>query len=201
MHPEDLSVEIKITEKRFRTVLISSVCSILLCMACLAGTSWAWFYAGIENTENVIQIAPATLETQVTRGGETVTPNEDGSYSLPAGEYQLQVTLDRGDDPGCAAYFVATVRQDKPERYLLIFHANPTKEQQLNLCVHEGTAEVSFQLSWVYPGKVTVVNPGDTISVGQPPVAPPDAGGDAPADPALPESGAETADPPDAPQP
>ena len=46
----------KITEKHLRRVLISSICGILLCMSCLAGTTWAWFTVSIENTNNVIQI-------------------------------------------------------------------------------------------------------------------------------------------------
>lgn len=67
----------KVTEQVFRRVLISSICSILLCMACLAGTTWAWFTVSIENTDNVIEIAsewPESTEEpteEATTGSET----------------------------------------------------------------------------------------------------------------------------------
>ena len=47
----------KVTENLFNKVLISAVCTILLCMTCLVSTTWAWFTVSIENTGNVIQIA------------------------------------------------------------------------------------------------------------------------------------------------
>lgn len=44
----------KVTEQKLRSVLVASVCSILLCMTCLASTTWAWFTVSVENTGNVI---------------------------------------------------------------------------------------------------------------------------------------------------
>ena len=67
----------KVTEQVFHRVLISSICGILLCMACLAGTTWAWFTVSIENTDNVIEIAsewPESTEEpteEATTGSET----------------------------------------------------------------------------------------------------------------------------------
>lgn len=46
----------KISEKSLYRVLIANVCSILLCLACLAGSTWAWFTVSLENTDNVIQM-------------------------------------------------------------------------------------------------------------------------------------------------
>ncbi len=59
----------KVTEKHLRRVLISSICSILLCMTCLVSTTWAWFMVSIENTGNVIQIG--TPEVKLTVDGES----------------------------------------------------------------------------------------------------------------------------------
>ena len=47
----------KVTEKALRRVLLSSICSILLCMTCLVSTTWAWFTVSIVNEDNVIAIA------------------------------------------------------------------------------------------------------------------------------------------------
>ena len=71
----------KITEQVFCRVLISSICSMLLCMACLAGTTWAWFTVSIENTGNVIEIGTnwtepseeATTDPGQESGEETAT--------------------------------------------------------------------------------------------------------------------------------
>lgn len=66
----------KVTEQVFRRVLISSICSILLCMACLAGTTWAWFTVSIENTDNVIEIASEWPESTEEATEEATTGSE-----------------------------------------------------------------------------------------------------------------------------
>lgn len=55
----------KVTEKHLRRVLISSICSILLCMSCLVSTTWAWFTLSIENTGNEIWIAEPKIDLTV----------------------------------------------------------------------------------------------------------------------------------------
>ena len=75
----------KVTEKHMRRVLISSICSILLCMTCLVSTTWAWFAISIENEQNEIVTAELTdLLTDLTvRQGETrIEPSNDGSFSI-----------------------------------------------------------------------------------------------------------------------
>lgn len=55
----------KVTERHLRRVLISSVCSILLCMGCLVSTTWAWFTVSVESTGNVIQIGTPQVVVKV----------------------------------------------------------------------------------------------------------------------------------------
>lgn len=69
----------KVTEQVFHRVLISSICSILLCMTCLAGTTWAWFTVSIENTGNVIEIASAWEEPTEPQEEATTDPDEEPS--------------------------------------------------------------------------------------------------------------------------
>ena len=66
----------KVTEKVFGRVLISSVCSILLCMACLAGTTWAWFQASVVNNDNVISIWEPTVEVTLIEQTTALTTEE-----------------------------------------------------------------------------------------------------------------------------
>lgn len=47
----------KVTDRHFRRVLISSVCSILLSMTCLVGTTWAWYTASIQTPAITLQVA------------------------------------------------------------------------------------------------------------------------------------------------
>ena len=76
----------KVTEKHLNRVLLSSICGLLLCMACLVGTTWAWFADSIVNEGNVIQIGIPQVVLQV--NGADV---EDGG-ALKAGTYAITVT-------------------------------------------------------------------------------------------------------------
>ena len=82
----------KVTEKMFAKVLVSSICSILLCMACLVGTTWAWFSVSVENTGNEIQIATVTAVVKVLQGENEISKS-NGSYTLQSGTYDVEITL------------------------------------------------------------------------------------------------------------
>lgn len=75
----------KVTEKHLNRVLASSICGLLLCMACLVGTTWAWFADSIVNEGNVIQIGTPQVVLQV--NGADV---EDGG-KLQAGTHTITV--------------------------------------------------------------------------------------------------------------
>lgn len=77
----------KVTEKLFCKVLLSSVCSILLCMACLVSATWAWFAVSIENDGNVIQIGTADVKVTVGDGAGPVTSNS----LLPQGNCKITI--------------------------------------------------------------------------------------------------------------
>ena len=93
----------RITEKNLYRVLVSSVCSILLCMGCLAGTTWAWFAVSIENEENVIQIEEPEVTVNVARIEDpTVTVAIDDTFQsgneLVAGDHMLTITRSANRD-------------------------------------------------------------------------------------------------------
>lgn len=54
-------------KKQLFGMLVSCMCGILLCAGCLAGSTWAWMTARVENKDNVICIGEPTVT--VTTGG------------------------------------------------------------------------------------------------------------------------------------
>ena len=76
----------KITDKYLGRVLVSSICGILLCMGCLAGSTWAWFTVSLENTGNVIEIDRPKIQVSVA----DVAAFESGSV-LDSGSYKLVI--------------------------------------------------------------------------------------------------------------
>ena len=82
-----------VTEKHLRRVLISSICSILLCMSCLVGTTRAWFTVSIEDTENVIWIG----EPNVTMAVDAATVQDEAALS--AGIHSVTVNHGNPADP------------------------------------------------------------------------------------------------------
>ena len=165
----------KVTEKHLYRVLISSVCSILLCMSCLAGTTWAWFTVSVENTGNVIQIATVSHTVTVTptgEGAEALTP-EGGVYQLAPGTYTLHLGVENdaagdsfGKNPG-PVYVLLSVGQGSGEYYYFPFGGS-AGEAGYALTVYEAAA-VNFSVSWVAPASAVPVS-GDALTLGTAPV-------------------------------
>ena len=168
-----IPTEEKVTEKALRRVLISSVCSILLCMICLVGTTWAWFTVSVENTGNVIEIAAVTADASITPSENTEAPiqNDDGSYLLVNGKYTISVVVDDNADTLDAfgnkhPVYVAIVISD--DCYYFQFGGSETKT--VLLTVHESPVKLSFgSASWVKPENAVLIEM-ETIVVGEEPV-------------------------------
>ena len=162
----------KITEKMFGRVLISSVCSILLCMACLIGTTWAWFTVSIENEGNEIQIAEV-IPSVVIKVGDTPVSPVDGAYTLEAGTYEVTIRLDNNatgaDDLNKTqrnvVYVVISVIQDSTSNnyYLAFTKAEETKLHELQIT--GSAAEIRFSASWIEPASATPIG-SEAIVIG-----------------------------------
>ncbi len=79
--------ETKTAKRALSKVFVSSVCTILICVACLAGTAWAWYSVYIENTGSVIHIGEAKVTvtiggTEVSSGVEVSPEENEGSYMI-----------------------------------------------------------------------------------------------------------------------
>lgn len=87
------------SDKAFTHSFAVSVISILLCLAALCSTSWAWFSGSVSSANNEIAAASCDVTTTftyaVTDGVETLVPNADGTYTLSAGvEYLVKISAE-----------------------------------------------------------------------------------------------------------
>ena len=160
----------KVTEKAFLRVLISSICSMLLCMGCLFGTTWAWFTVEINNSENEIQIAKIEFEelTLTKEGNEFLKNANTGAYDLTVGTYSLKMTVTNdAAAPKRSVYVVMTLRMDQTVKsyYFPLLTGEGTVEQENLLEIAGGKATLSFALSWVIPAAASTI-PDETIQVG-----------------------------------
>ena len=85
----------KVKERTLYARLSSSVTVIVLCMAAMGFTAYAYFSAGVTSGANTIKAASFDVEVTI-QNGVTVEPQADGSYLLAAGTYQ--VTVERTQD-------------------------------------------------------------------------------------------------------
>lgn len=171
----------KVTEKHLHRVLISSICSILLCMTCLVSTTWAWFAVSIQNTGNIIEIATVTTNVDVTEDGASVDSQDDGSYALDVGSYNISVGLEQPEktpaganllnDSQCPAYVIMTVSHGKNVEYRLFTFTDRESEQNHQLTVGESPAVVSFSVSWVKPA-FDIPDGSEPVVIGEIPTEP-----------------------------
>lgn len=160
-----------VTEKHLRRVLISSICSILLCMTCLVGATWAWFTVSIENANNVIEIATATATATV----KDVTQNADGSYTLLTGNtYEVSVVLtdytptaDHFNKTGKMYVTMTAVLPDgETGNYRFTFTENA--EKKVSLTVNEDTTLSISSVSWFSPVNAVEITT-EMITIGDAP--------------------------------
>lgn len=170
----------KVTEKHLRRVLISSICSILLCMTCLVGATWAWFTVSIENTDNVIQIATVTQLIEIKNGDTVVSPVGAASYSLSEGTYTIGVHIENdatGSDDlnrlqGKVYVVMIVTHNNMSESYFFTFDGKQAESKELSgFKIGSGTAIVNFSVSWVEPTSATPVG-SETVVIGEIPTEP-----------------------------
>ena len=112
----------KVTEKNLRRVLICAICSILLCMSGLAGTTWAWYVVGIENTANEIYIAAPQVVVTVDGSKLDVSVT---SATLSPGEHTIQIEhANELDDLNRKSELYVTLTADGTSQYIILNHDN-----------------------------------------------------------------------------
>lgn len=139
----------KVTEKHLRRVLISSISSILLCMSCLVGSTWAWFAVSIENTGNVIEIG--TPEIKLTVNGESFmfrTTLQPETYKV-----SMEHANGRDDFQKKSTLYVTLMIDESTTVYTTLNHENEYK-QEFTIVANEEFS-LSWNVSWFAPANAT----------------------------------------------
>ncbi len=91
-------------------LLMPSLLGICICAVCLMGGTFAWFTASQSTATQTITAANYEVTTIVNDG--TVTPSENGIYTLAAGiDYKVQITANGSATTG---YCVIQLNDDEP---------------------------------------------------------------------------------------
>ena len=146
----------KITDKYLRRVLVSSICSILLCMGCLAGTTWAWFTVSIENTDNMINIGTPEVKILVDEG--EYVPEID----LAEGSHAVSIFhANEGDSFSKKSTLYVTLTVDESNFVYIILDGSNGYHKDLTLKLNT-TTKLSWTVSWMAPSQADLLT-GDSI--------------------------------------
>lgn len=150
----------KLTDKAFSRLWLTSVIGILLCLACLCSTTFAWFSDSAPSAKNEIKTAEACFIRVTVKDGTDATLldlSQSGTetLSLDSGEYGVSLSLPQGSASG---YCVLTA--DEKEYYSPFIARNDDAdgEEAFTLVVAEAKT-VAFTLRWgIYSGECSVVD-------------------------------------------
>ena len=138
----------KVTDQYLRHVLVTSICGILLCMSCLAGTTWAWFTVSIENTGNVIDIAEKPSDVIVTVDG---SPLAVSPPNLSAGTNTLQIAhSSEADDVQQKSKLYVTFLVNEAVKGYVTLNAENNYAATVEIIAEEDCF-VSWTVSWFAP--------------------------------------------------
>ena len=148
----------KITEKNLHQVMAVSICGILLCMSCLAGTTWAWFKDSVDNTNNVITLA-SNPEVAVTIDAGTENP-----ILVPGTPHRIKVEHagKRDDLQRKSVVYVTILLNGEVQGVVILNHENGYTEEIGIETTQECT--LSWTVSWFRPNVNSVIT--DTICFG-----------------------------------
>lgn len=152
----------KITEKQLYRVLVCSICSILLCMTCLAGVTWAWFTVSIQNTGNEIYIGKP--EAKLTVNGEAYTP---GAALTGDAVLQLEHTSKEDDLQKKSTLYVTLTIQSDGATTTVYKALNESNHYSAQVTIDNETGKsysFGWVVSWFAPDKATELS-GNTVTL------------------------------------
>ena len=162
----------KITDKAFTRFVATSVFGILVCIACLCSSTFAWFTTTLDSGSNTITSGifdhEITVEITGVDGGETITVTADGevqSCTLDRGKSYV-VTLDPTAATTVKGYCVISIdgREYHTDTYGAVSEGDLKRLTfTLTLPDGDGTATVTFKPHWGIAA-VKHIHGGDTIT-------------------------------------
>ena len=165
----------KLTDKAFSRLLITSVLAILMLIACLCSTTYAWFVQDISSGENQIKATEmCRLAVSLSNGTEVlleVDCSESKTLSLPDGAYTVTLTLPSESGSG---YLVLKVGAESYHTDFIERHTEvEPKTISFTLELQNGEdVAVTFTPRWgIYAGECDVSN-GGTLTIAPTPTTP-----------------------------
>ena len=149
----------KLTEKAFSSAIITSVLSIVLCIAALCSTSWAWFTGSTASNENTIKTAETFALEFYLDGSE----KDNCEIELQKGTYTVTISLPKDSASG---YLVMTSNGVSYRSDYIQSHENDTpKSITFYIKVEETPQKVTFTKRWgIYTGDPSV-EAGETLTI------------------------------------
>lgn len=159
-----LNNEEKLTDQAFMKMICISIAFIVLCMAGLCSTTWAWFTGSIESESNTITAGSCELKVTVSEIGLTksqpLVSIEDmtaESHRLTAGEYVVELSVPDGSASG---YCMILANGDIYRTEHVSDTAAEIDKISFTLKLEEDTTVV-FEPRWgIYSGDVSVSDGG-----------------------------------------
>ncbi len=154
----------KPTDENILRMLMPSLLGILLCMVCLAGTTWAWFSASLQTGPQTLTAANFEVTAIVTEeGGGPVTELQDG-YALQADTRYTVLLKAAGSADEFGGYCMVESGEKAP---LYTSRMKPGDDLQFTLIPPE-TAVYSFTAVWGSYSDEPDISDGDEIGQTQP---------------------------------
>ena len=157
MEQDNSKKTVKLTDKAFSRLLITSVFAILGCVVFLCSTTWAWFSDSAPSRQNEIRMADKCLLTVTLECDGTELTNIENGILLEAGEvYVVTLTLPKDSASG---YCILTADGEKYYSDYIASHDDPTPKTLTFTLRTETTKNVTFTNKWgIYSRESSVVN-------------------------------------------
>lgn len=153
----------KSADAGIKRMMLTSVLGMLICVVCLAGTTWAWFTAnsGIDDTDNPLSVETAQVEVGVridTQAKGTVSGGDPQTITIAENE-NLSVTLKAGGTSK-KKYCYVTVDGD-------MHYVDLSSNDSITFTVCSSRGSMKIEASWSAPKSGSPISSGATIGKGE----------------------------------
>lgn len=170
----------KLTDKVFLRLIATSIVSVILCMAGLCSSTWAWFTGNVSSGSNTIGAGHCTLIVTVSKNAasdgaeasalaegvsedETIVIEnfENVTKVLSKGTYTINLKVE--EDTNTSGYCVIIVGEKK--YYTDYVTSSDSGDKNFSLDVQDEELSVTFEPRWgIYSGEADV-KAGKTLTV------------------------------------
>ena len=156
----------KSADAGIKRMMLTSVLGMLICVVCLAGTTWAWFTAnsGIDDTKKPLSVETAQVKVDVSIDNQdkrTVSGGNSQTITIAKNE-KLSVTL-TGDGTSTKRYCYVTVDGDR-------YYVDLSSSNSITFTVCSSSDSMTIKASWSAPDSgSSLISSGATIGKGEVP--------------------------------